>query len=114
MSDDPLLRLPLDPPLVFKTEDPFQNLQCSPCRILRCVAIFLLTLTSAAAQTPTSQIPVPSDVAAPPANASKTKNGLASEVLKPGTGNARPGKDDVVSYRLQRVDERRARCSTAR
>jgi len=65
--------------------------------ILRCATIFLLTLTSAAAQTPASQISVPSDVAAPPANAGKTKNGLASEVLKPGTGNARPGKDDVVT-----------------
>ncbi len=63
---------------------------------LRCVALFLLALTAASAQTPASKVSVPSDVAAPPANAAKTKNGVASEVLKPGSGDARPGKDDVV------------------
>lgn len=66
--------------------------------IVRCVALFLLALTAAVAQAPASKIPVPSDVAAPPADASKTKNGVASEVLKPGTGGFRPGKDDVVTF----------------
>lgn len=64
--------------------------------ILRYVALFLLTLTAVSAQTPASKIPVPSDVAAPPANAARTKDGIVSEVLKPGAGDARPGKDDVV------------------
>src|SRR5580698_1771265 len=63
---------------------------------LRCVALFLLAITAVSAQTPAPKPPVPSDVAAPPASAGKTKNGVASEVLKPGTGDARPGKDDVV------------------
>ena len=64
----------------------------------RCVILLiLLAAISVAAQTPASQIPVPSDVASPPANATKTKNGVASEVIKPGTGEARPIKDDVVT-----------------
>jgi peptidylprolyl isomerase len=63
---------------------------------LRCVALFLLAITAVSAQTPAPKPPVPSDVAAPPASAGKTRNGVASEVLKPGTGDARPGKDDVV------------------
>ena len=65
-------------------------------RILRPIALLLLSTSAASAQTPASKIPVPADVAAPPADASKTKNGIASEILKPGTGDARPGKDDVV------------------
>ena len=64
----------------------------------RCVILLiLLAAISVAAQTPASQIPVPSDVASPPANAAKTKNGVASEVINPGTGEARPIKDDVVT-----------------
>ena len=67
-------------------------------RVLRCVIpLLLLTATILAAQTPASQIPVPSDVAAPPASATKSKSGVASEVVKPGTGDARPSKDDTVT-----------------
>jgi len=42
----------------------------------------------------------PADVAAPPATASKTKSGLASVVLKPGTGTVHPKKtsDVIVHY----------------
>lgn len=65
--------------------------------IFRCLALSLLALTAASAQTPASKIPAPSDVAAPPANAPKTKNGVAFEVIKPGTGDARPGKEDIVT-----------------
>ncbi|HEY1731321.1 MAG TPA: FKBP-type peptidyl-prolyl cis-trans isomerase [Terriglobales bacterium] len=65
-------------------------------RIFRPIATILLS-TAAIAQVKPSQIPAPSDVAAPPASASKTKNGLESEVLKPGTRDVRPGKDDVVT-----------------
>ena len=39
----------------------------------------------------------PSDVAAPPAAAAKTKSGLASVVLKPGTGTTHPTKTSNVT-----------------
>ena len=60
--------------------------------------MFLLAAALAAvAQTPASQIPVPADVAAPPADAIKTKSGLATKVLKPGSEQLHPGKDEVVT-----------------
>ena len=44
------------------------------------------------------QVPqVPSDVAAPPANAVKTKSGLSSVVLKAGTGTTHPSKTSQVT-----------------
>src|SRR5947207_529044 len=39
-------------------------------------------------------IPAPSDVKAPPADAEKTASGLASKVLKPGTGKDKPSAAD--------------------
>ena len=39
----------------------------------------------------------PPDVAAAPADAKKTKSGLASKVLKPGTGTVRPKSSSVVT-----------------
>jgi peptidylprolyl isomerase len=50
-------------------------------------------VTGAAQQT----IPAPSDVAAPPSDATKTRSGLAWKVLKPGTGTSRPGRTDYVT-----------------
>ncbi len=41
-------------------------------------------------------IPAPPDVAAPPADASRTASGLASKVLKPGTGTQHPGPTSRV------------------
>lgn len=41
-------------------------------------------------------IPAPPDVAAPPADASRTASGLASKVLKPGTGTHHPGPTSRV------------------
>src|SRR5262245_16679035 len=41
-------------------------------------------------------IPPPEDVAAAPADAEKTASGLASKVLKPGTGTEKPGPEDTV------------------
>jgi FKBP-type peptidyl-prolyl cis-trans isomerase len=41
--------------------------------------------------------PVPSDVAAPPADASKTKSGVAYRILKKGTGGPKPGPTDEVT-----------------
>ncbi len=42
-------------------------------------------------------IPPPQDVAAPPPDASKLPSGLATRVLTPGTGTARPGPTDMVT-----------------
>ena len=42
-------------------------------------------------------IPAPADVAAPPADAVKTKSGLAVRILKPGTGTDHPGATDVAT-----------------
>jgi FKBP-type peptidyl-prolyl cis-trans isomerase len=39
----------------------------------------------------------PADVAAPPADAQKTKSGLASKVLKPGTGTVHPKSTSTVT-----------------
>jgi FKBP-type peptidyl-prolyl cis-trans isomerase len=39
----------------------------------------------------------PSDVTAAPADATKTRSGLASKVLKPGTGTARPKSNSTVT-----------------
>ncbi len=41
-------------------------------------------------------IPAPEDVAAPPADAKKTASNLAYKVLKPGTGDKKPGERDTV------------------
>ena len=40
--------------------------------------------------------PVPSDVAAPPADATVTKSGLAFKVLQKGTGTAKPTRTSKV------------------
>jgi peptidylprolyl isomerase len=55
-----------------------------------------LILAAATASAQTSQIPAPPDVATPPADATKTASGLATKVLKPGTGKEHPAKDDLV------------------
>ena len=43
-----------------------------------------------------SSFPAPKDVAAPPADASKQPDGLATKVIKSGTGTVHPAKDDLV------------------
>src|SRR6185295_3593919 len=64
---------------------------------MRILTPFALALTlvaaGASAHTP---IPAPPDVAAPPADATKTASGLATKVIKPGTGKEHPAKDDLV------------------
>src|SRR5258708_4805948 len=57
--------------------------------------IFTCTLAAASAIAQTS-IPAPPDVAAPPADAAKMPSGLATKVIKPGTGKDPPAKDDLV------------------
>ena len=42
-------------------------------------------------------IPAPPDVAAPPADAVKTKSGLVTKVITPGTGTEHPKADDMVT-----------------
>jgi peptidylprolyl isomerase len=42
-------------------------------------------------------IPAPPDVAAPPADAAKTKSGLATRIITPGTGTDHPKADDIVT-----------------
>ncbi len=44
-----------------------------------------------------NEIPAPADVAAAPADAEKTASGLASKILRPGTGSAKPKATDTVS-----------------
>jgi len=43
------------------------------------------------------ELPAPPDVAAPPADAERTPSGLASKVLQPGTGEQKPGPEDIVN-----------------
>ena len=65
---------------------------------LVCVTAILFLITAVFAQKPpASPIPAPSDVAALPADASKTASGLATKVITPGTGNDHPGKDEAVT-----------------
>src|SRR5262245_13811519 len=51
---------------------------------------------SAPATSAPGDLPAPPDVAAPPADAQKTASGLASKVIKPGTGKEHPTADDTV------------------
>ncbi|MDX1501597.1 MAG: FKBP-type peptidyl-prolyl cis-trans isomerase [Thermoanaerobaculia bacterium] len=53
----------------------------------------LLAIPALAATEP---VPAPPDVAAPPADAEVTESGLASKVLRPGTGTEHPGPADLV------------------
>jgi FKBP-type peptidyl-prolyl cis-trans isomerase len=65
-------------------------------RLMSAAAAVLALGVAAAAQTG-KLLPPPPDVAAPPADAAKTKSGLASKVLKPGTGKDHPGPSDLVT-----------------
>jgi peptidylprolyl isomerase len=53
-------------------------------------------VAAAAASSVPSGLPAPPDVAAPPADATKTASGLTSKVLTPGTGKDHPGPTDKV------------------
>jgi peptidylprolyl isomerase len=52
----------------------------------------------AAVTTPSGPAPLaaPSDVAAPPSDAQTTASGLASKLIKPGTGSVHPSAEDLV------------------
>src|SRR5436190_22111203 len=71
---------------------------------LRILALLLMSLIlpqlAAAQATAPPSIPAPADVAAPPADAQTTADGIASKVLSPGTGtdHPQPGDSVKVSY----------------
>jgi peptidylprolyl isomerase len=72
------------------------SIQCMVRIIL--LAATLSTIGSLGAQTtPSSDTPAPSDVAAPPADATKTSSGLATKVITQGTGKDHPGKEEAVT-----------------
>ena len=62
------------------------------------VLVFVIAAAAASAQTtPPATVAAPPDVAAAPANATKTASGLATRVITPGKGIVHPAKDDVVT-----------------
>ena len=59
---------------------------------------FVFIAALASAQTRTLKVlPPPADVAAAPADATKTASGLASKMIAPGTGTAHPSQADLVT-----------------
>lgn len=61
------------------------------------LAALLFSFPAAAGTAAQTAVPPPPDVAAPPADAVKTPSGLATKVIKPGTGKDHPSKEDVVT-----------------
>ena len=60
--------------------------------------VFVLASSAGFSQTVTlTMIPPPPDVAAPPADATKTASGLVSKVLTPGTGKDHPAPTDMAT-----------------
>src|SRR5947208_8237907 len=60
--------------------------------------VFALASAAASAQTQApATLPAPPDVAAPPADATKTASGLATKVITPGSGKDHPTKEDLVT-----------------
>src|SRR5262249_9670242 len=60
-------------------------------------AILFVTTIVMCAACGGNSVEVPADVAAPPPDAIKTPSGLASRVLKPGTGTRHPAATDRVT-----------------
>jgi FKBP-type peptidyl-prolyl cis-trans isomerase len=68
-------------------------------QLVRAVLILLAIATAvqvAPAQQKPAALPAPAEVAAIPADASRNSSGLATKVLKPGTGTEHPAKDETV------------------
>jgi peptidylprolyl isomerase len=63
------------------------------------LTLIAATSTGAAANPAGRNVPAPDDVKAPPASAQKTKSGLASRVITPGTGKTHPTEFDHVTVR---------------
>lgn len=64
---------------------------------LSAVAVFLVATSLLISAQATKPLPAPPDVAKPPADAVKTKSGLASKVIKAGAGQMHPKGDDLVT-----------------
>jgi len=64
--------------------------------ILSAALLLVFGLLGTACAAAPNAIPAPSDVAAPPADAQTTPSGLASKVLKPGTGTVHPALTSTV------------------
>lgn len=65
--------------------------------MLKSIALAFLFIAALAPAQKTRIIPTPPDVAEPPADAEKTASGLASKVIKAGTGKTHPAKTDRVT-----------------
>jgi hypothetical protein len=57
----------------------------------------LFSLTTIGAGWQTNRVPAPSDVAAPPAEATRTASGLATKVIRAGSGKDHPAPGDLVT-----------------
>jgi FKBP-type peptidyl-prolyl cis-trans isomerase len=66
---------------------------------MRSIAALAFTFVAAVATAQTTSVgtAAPPDVAAPPADAMKTSSGLASKVIKPGTGKIHPTRTNRVT-----------------
>jgi peptidylprolyl isomerase len=65
--------------------------------LIRALVVVSMAAGLSAQTTTLKVIPPPPDVAAPPADATKTADGLATKVLTKGTGTDHPTKDDLVT-----------------
>jgi peptidylprolyl isomerase len=74
-----------------------------------------LVLAACSSEPPDRSLPPPPDVAAAPADAVRTPSGLASKVVKPGTGtrHPRPNSEVTVHYTGWRTDGRMFESSVA-
>ncbi len=75
-----------------------RSIHYNRCMLLRLVLILLVAASSAhleAQQRPASTT-APRDIASIPADATKSPSGLATKILKPGTGTQHPAKDEAV------------------
>ncbi len=67
-------------------------------RSIVCLLMLAALVTAGAGRVAAQpSIPAPADVAAIPTGATKTTTGLASRVIKPGTGKAHPARTDFVT-----------------
>jgi FKBP-type peptidyl-prolyl cis-trans isomerase len=65
--------------------------------MIQATTLALIAALAAAQTTTIKVIPPPADVAAPPADATKTASGLASKPISAGTGKAHPAATDLVT-----------------